>query len=381
MDGYDAWERSTTMTLADRQGWQRAGRLLTVWLVLGCWLTLLGSPPVAQAAGVLAGRTIVLNPEEGGSNPGGISGGIEEKTVNLATTLDVGALLRQAGAHVVYTRTTDVAVRLPARAALANQAQADAFVTLAANAINDPAVSGVVTYFGGPSGYAGGLTRPAGLVEQGRLLAQAVQTGVVQTTGAVDRGVQPANFYVLGYATMPAILIETGFMTNPAEAQLLATARYQQTIAEGIVTGLTRFFRGQTGTAVLATGATPGLYTVQPGDTLSGLAARFGVSVTTLLQRNGLNNANDLFAGQILTVPTGSAARIAAASTPSGSDSAAGRTVVVQSGDTLSGLALRYDVSPGALAALNGLPNEDRLLAATTLRVPAPSESAPDVGA
>lgn len=290
------------MALGDQRGWQPVARLLTVWLGLGCWLALLGSPPLAQAAGVLAGRTIVLNPEEGGSNPGGVAGGIEEKTVNLATALDVGALLSRAGARVVSTRTSDVLVSLPTRAALANQVQADAFVTFAANAINDPAISGIVTYFGGPSGYAGGQTRPTGLFAQGDILAQAVQTGVVQTTGAVDRGVQPTAFYVLGYATMPAILVETGFMTNPAEAQLLATARYQQTIAEGIVAGLTRFFSGQA--SATATGnAAPGRYTVQPGDTLSGLAARFGLSEQTLVAANQLGDVNRLVAGQRLQRP------------------------------------------------------------------------------
>lgn len=234
-----------------RRGRRHAFPWLLCWLLLAGALALGGAPEVARAAGPLAGRTVVLDPEEGGSNPGSVGGGIDEKTVNLATALDVGTLLRQDGARVVYTRSTDVAVSLPTRAALANQVRADAFVTLAANGLNDPAVSGVVTFYGGATGYVGGRTRGAVLVGRGRALAQAVQMGVVRTTGAVDRGIQPAAFYVLGYTRMPAILIETGFLTNPAEAQRLATPAYRWAIAQGIVAGLGQFFGGAPGAAAV----------------------------------------------------------------------------------------------------------------------------------
>ncbi|HEY8745470.1 MAG TPA: N-acetylmuramoyl-L-alanine amidase, partial [Chloroflexota bacterium] len=224
------------------RGWLRS---LVVLAFSSVGLTPLLAVPSALAASPLAGRTIVLNAEEGGSSSGGISAGVEEKTINLPTTLDVGALLTQAGAHVVYTRTTDITVSLKARAALANRVQADAFVTVAANALNDPSFSGSTTFYGKSSGYVGGQTRSANLVVASRDLAQDVQNGVVQATGAVDQGVQSANFYVLGYATMPSILIETGFMTNPPELQRLVTPAYQETIAEGIASGLEQFFSTQ----------------------------------------------------------------------------------------------------------------------------------------
>jgi N-acetylmuramoyl-L-alanine amidase len=206
----------------------RRSRFRRWWppLVLLLWsLAVALVRPVAPAfaAGPLAGRTIVLNPEEGGSNPGGIAGGIEEKTINLPTALDVGVLLSQAGASVVYTRTTDVTVSLAARAALANQVHADVFLTIAANTLSDTSFSGVMTFYGPPAGYGGGVTRTATLVSQSRELAQDVQTGVVQTTGEIDRGIHTANFYVRGHATMAAALIETGFMTNPPELQQLVS--------------------------------------------------------------------------------------------------------------------------------------------------------------
>lgn len=204
---------------------------------------LIAVPPVGAASPV-AGLTIVLNPEEGGNESGGIAGGVEEKDINLPTTLDVGALLTQEGARVVYTRRTDVTVSLQARAALANQVQADAFITIAANALNDPNFSGVITFYGKSSGYVGGQTRPANLVAASRDLAQAVQNGVLQASGEVDQGIQSADFYVLGYSKMPSILIETGFMTNPPELRQLTSPAYQQIIAQGIVSGIEQYFSG-----------------------------------------------------------------------------------------------------------------------------------------
>ncbi|HEV7215700.1 MAG TPA: N-acetylmuramoyl-L-alanine amidase, partial [Chloroflexota bacterium] len=218
--------------------------------------------PSAVAASALADRTIVLNPEEGGSDPGGIAGGIEEKNINLPTTLDLGALLSRAGAHVVYTRSTDRTVSLAARADLANQVHADAFLTIAANALNDPNYSGATTYYGTRGGYLGGQTRSATLVATSRDLAQDVQQALVQATGAVDRGIKAANFYVLGYATMPSVLIETGFMTNPAELRQLVAPGYQETIAEGIASGLEQFFSGRPVAA-----AQPAVADSQPADT------------------------------------------------------------------------------------------------------------------
>ena len=118
---------------------------------------------------------------------------------------------------------------------------------------------------------------------------------------------------------------------------------------------------------------------VQPGDTLSGLALRFGVSVASLASLNGLQNDNALLAGQTLKVPVRSQAAAASGPATAAPSLPGDATYIVQPGDTLSGLALRYGVSPGTLAELNGLTNQDRLLANTTLRVPT-QPTAPDAG-
>ncbi|MCL4543741.1 MAG: N-acetylmuramoyl-L-alanine amidase [Chloroflexi bacterium] len=224
------------------------GQIAMILALLGCFLV---SPSIALASGPLSGRTIAIDPGHGGADPGAIANGIEEKNVTLPIGLDTGALLTAAGAKVVYTRTTDTTVGpadnttagLATRTAIANNAHADIFISIHANSLSDPSYSGVTSFFGASSGYVDGVTRTQTVVDQSRLLAQSIQQGVISLTQAHDDGVHAADFYVLGNANMPAILIETGFITNPVEAQKLINPSYQQTIAEGIVQGIINFFK------------------------------------------------------------------------------------------------------------------------------------------
>jgi N-acetylmuramoyl-L-alanine amidase/LysM repeat protein len=229
------------------------GRLGRAWRLaaVGLCLALAFPPSLAGAdSGPLAGRTVVIDPGHGGIDTGAIANGLYEKDLTLPISLDVGALLAQGGAHVVYTRTADVTIGPPdnttaglaARAAIANDAHADIFISIHANSLNDPSFTGLTTFFGAAGGYVDGVTRTPSVVDQSRLLAQDVQHSVQQQTGEVDRGVQSADFYVLGNTTMPSILVETGFITNPTEAHHLATPAYQEQIAQGLVAGVTQFF-------------------------------------------------------------------------------------------------------------------------------------------
>jgi N-acetylmuramoyl-L-alanine amidase/LysM repeat protein len=218
---------------------------------VGLSLALAFPPELTSAAsGPLAGRTVVIDPGHGGIDTGAIANGLYEKDITLPISLDVGALLTQEGAHVIYTRTGDITVGpaddttagLAARATIANDAHADIYVSIHANSLNDPSFTGLTTFYGASSGYIDGVTRTPSVVDQSRLLAQDVQHSVQQQTGEVDRGVQSADFYVLGNTTMPSILVETGFITNPTEAHHLATPAYQEQIAEGLAVGVTQFF-------------------------------------------------------------------------------------------------------------------------------------------
>ena len=226
-------------------------RLALRLAALALCLALLYPPTLAGAAGAsLAGKTIVIDPGHGGIDPGALGNGLYEKNLTLPIGLDVGALLTQAGAHVVYTRTGDVTVGPPdnttaglaARASIANDSHADIFVSIHVNSLSDPGFSGLTSFYGASGGYIDGVTRTPRLVDQSRLLAQDVQHAVLTQTQQVDRGVQSANFYVLGNTTMPSILVETGFITNPSEAQQLASPGFQEQIATGVADGIVQFF-------------------------------------------------------------------------------------------------------------------------------------------
>lgn len=215
---------------------------------------------------------VVLDPGHGGAKDGAIaSSGVREKDVALGIARRVAALLRVRGGRAVLTRSGDAEVPLARRAAIANAEHADLFVSIHLNAMPGAArrVShGVETYFlsadatdasatavaarenadrlsGEPefdrtdpvSGILEDLANTSALVESSDL-AYALHDALVAGTGAADRGVKQAPFYVLAGARMPAALVEVGFLSHPAESRRLATAGYQERVARAIVEGI-----------------------------------------------------------------------------------------------------------------------------------------------
>ncbi|MDR3566052.1 MAG: N-acetylmuramoyl-L-alanine amidase [Negativicutes bacterium] len=196
-------------------------------------------PVVFNFTSGLKGKVITIDPGHGGSDPGAIGlARIQEKTVTLAVSLKVKALLEKAGAKVLMTRDTDIDVfgpnssavdELKARTTVANARKADIFLSIHANSFVNRTVGGTATYYYQKSQYDS-------------LLAQCIQAGVVQTAGLSNRGSFPANFYVIKRTLMPASLLEMGFLSNPDEEKLLNDPVFQQKVAQGIVQGMDRFF-------------------------------------------------------------------------------------------------------------------------------------------
>ena len=216
---------------------------------------------------------IVIDPGHGGDDVGakGSDGG-EEKTVVMAIARRLAAALEARGHAIRLTREGDESRPLTDRTAVANRLDARVFVSLHANASTVPSVHGAETYYMSldrtatdeAAAQTAAVENRAGRSEERRSpldlilwdlaqtdvlnesarLALAVQRRLNARLGTTDRGVKQAPFAVLTGATMPAVLIEVGFLSNPTEARLLADPAHQQRIADAIADGIEDFVDG-----------------------------------------------------------------------------------------------------------------------------------------
>ena len=231
-----------------------------------------GSDDEGEGEGHRRVRRIIVDAGHGGHDTGAIGPrGVREKDVTLAMAGRLARQLRAAGFEVILTRSDDRYLRLEERTAIANMARGDLFVSLHANAHPRRDRNGVETYFlnvtddryarrlaarenGALEGEEGGRGVQRILTDldarassdASRRLAQMVQrelTGRVrQTQGEVrDLGVKHALFYVLLGARMPAVLVETAFISNRAEEARLASPAYQQIVAESVTRAVAQF--------------------------------------------------------------------------------------------------------------------------------------------
>jgi N-acetylmuramoyl-L-alanine amidase len=217
-------------------------------------------------------RRIIVDAGHGGHDTGAIGPrGVREKDVTLAMSRRLAEKLRSLGYEVTLTRTDDRYLKLEERTAIANLARGDLFVSIHANAHPRRDRSGVETYFLNVTDdrYARRLAaRENGSVEESdssdgvqriltdldakasagasRTLARMVQREITararQSQGPVrDLGVKSALFYVLLGARMPAVLVETAFISNRAEERRLASPAYQQLVADGVARAVVEF--------------------------------------------------------------------------------------------------------------------------------------------
>ncbi|SPF53454.1 N-acetylmuramoyl-L-alanine amidase (fragment) [Candidatus Desulfosporosinus infrequens] len=164
-----------------------------------------------------------------------------EKDNTLAIALLLESDLEAAGANVVMTRTTDNSPAcanfttindLQCRVDTANKANADIFVSIHNNSFSNPSVCGTATYYSSDNPQS----------DKGEQLADNVQDELLKYLGTTDRGVNEAAFYVIKNTTMPAILTEAAFISNPDEEKKLGSDAFRQNIATGICCGIEDFF-------------------------------------------------------------------------------------------------------------------------------------------
>jgi N-acetylmuramoyl-L-alanine amidase len=209
--------------------------------------------PPSNKPGIII-KTICLDPGHGGKDPGFRVGSREEQKYTLLLAQELREQLTQAGFKVVLTRTTDAFVDLESRAEQAHRRSADLFVSLHFNATENGRneVNGSEVYCLTPAGatsfnaHGEGDTRWVSANrndEKNMQLAYQVQKSLVARLQAEDRGVKRARYAVLRDATMPAVLIEGGFMSHPVEGRKILDAAYRREMARAIVDGILAYKR------------------------------------------------------------------------------------------------------------------------------------------
>lgn len=200
-------------------------------------------------------RTVCLDAGHGGKDPGNQAGGRREKDLTLKLTAEVRAQLQKMGFKVVFSRASDRFIELSDRPALARKQGADLFVSLHFNGTGGDrsAAQGSEVYAMTPAGAASTNARGEGAGSRAYagnrndsknlLLAYQIQKSLVRMLGSEDRGVRRARFEVLREATMPAVLIEAGFLSHPVEGKKIFTAEYRKKMAQAIAEGIQSYKR------------------------------------------------------------------------------------------------------------------------------------------
>jgi len=217
---------------------------------------------------------VVLDAGHGGWEPGNIGNGYREKNIALNIVLQIGKELeKHKDIKVIYTRKTDVYLELHERAAIANKANADLFVSVHCDAWTQSNVFGASTFVLGlhmnkanleiakkensvifleenyeenyegfdpnsPESLIGLTLMQEDYLDQSILLATYVQDNFIKTLKRKNRGVKQAGFWVLHNTYMPSILVETGFLTNKKEGAYLNSKKGQAAMAKGIKDGV-----------------------------------------------------------------------------------------------------------------------------------------------
>jgi N-acetylmuramoyl-L-alanine amidase len=189
-------------------------------------------------------RTIVLDPGHGGDDFGTSHNGLVEKNLTIDIARRLRILLTASGWNVRMTRDSDIdpvsqanlaamhadgkpnpddRAYLQTRCDTANSINARLFISIHVNYSDSPGVNGTTFYWYKP---------------EDQLLATTLEKAVIPVAGTSDVGPRHENFYVIRHTTMPAVLIETAFISNPHDAALLRTPEFLQNMAQGIANGV-----------------------------------------------------------------------------------------------------------------------------------------------
>ncbi|MBI5701812.1 N-acetylmuramoyl-L-alanine amidase [Candidatus Saganbacteria bacterium] len=183
---------------------------------------------IAKTSNILKGRKIVIDPGHGGEDPGAFGvNGIREKDLTLKTAFLISDQLRKNGASVFMTRRLDIKNDLSDIVDFTENAKADIYIGVHYNSIDGRSISGTETYYYTPQSFR---------------LASLVHKEMVLNLRRQDRGVRRAMFYTIHHSTMPSVLIEPVYITDPHEGALAQKKSFKKEIADSVTRGIINYF-------------------------------------------------------------------------------------------------------------------------------------------
>lgn len=194
----------------------------------------------------LSGKTIMIDPGHGSPDTGAIGpSGTYEKDNTLAIAEDLNSILQQAGAKVLLTRDNDSSPAasdfseindLQDRVDDAAKSKPDLFISIHNDSFSNPSVQGTTTYYCTDNPQE----------QKSQQLASSIQSAMIDTVKTNNRGVKDANFYVIKYTTMPAVLVETAFISSPYEEARLQNDTFRKNVAAAIFHGIYNYYNSST---------------------------------------------------------------------------------------------------------------------------------------
>ena len=179
--------------------------------------------------------TVVLDAGHGGEDGGTVEQTATEKEINLAVVLKMRELLENQGICVVLTREQDIFIKLEERVRVANGEKADLFVSIHCNYYEkDSSIYGLECY------YCKGA-------EEGKYYAERILETIEKSGEIVSRNVKPSGYYILKNTTVPAVLVEAGYLSNYNERNQLISGEYQGKLAQELVEGIVEGLEGKAG--------------------------------------------------------------------------------------------------------------------------------------
>jgi len=178
---------------------------------------------------------IILDAGHGGTDEGAKIHYFMEKKLTLMTTLLLRKHLNEMGYRVIMTRSKDVFIPLNRRVSIANKTKAVLFVSVHYNSSPSPDAHGIEVFY-----HSGSDHKKA---QQSRALGSSILKELIGQTHALSRGVKNGNFHVIRETSMPAVLVEGGFMTNIEERSNLRDKKYLDQIAKGVALGIDKYIK------------------------------------------------------------------------------------------------------------------------------------------